>query len=181
MMIQLETERLIIRNYRDTDLKDVYDYFSNDEVARYEDFDPMTVEEVNEEISEWKDMDNRLVAELKDSHKVIGSIGYWIDEDEDYSLDYDFNPAYKKQGYATEAGHELLKYLFNEIGINQIYGDCDIRNVDSWKLLERLGFKRIKQIDNESYKDDAEGNPILISIYIYLLISDDLGDWNNCR
>lgn len=178
-MIQLETERLIIRNYRDNDLKEVYDYFSNEVVARYEDFDPMTVEEVNEEISKWKDMDNRLVAELKDSHKVIGSIGYWIDEDEDYSIDYDFNPAYKKQGYATEAGQELLKYLFNEIGINQIYGDCDIRNVDSWKLLERLGFKRIKQIDNESYKDDAEGNPLLISIYIYLLKRDDLGDWNN--
>ena len=52
MMIQLETERLIIRNYRDTDLKDVYEYFSNEEVARYEDFDPMTVEDVNDEISE---------------------------------------------------------------------------------------------------------------------------------
>ncbi|SHM66678.1 Protein N-acetyltransferase, RimJ/RimL family [Anaerosporobacter mobilis DSM 15930] len=176
MMIQLDTERLILRNYRDTDLNDVHDYFSNEEVARYEDFDPMTVEEVKEEIREWKDMDNRLVVELKESNKVIGSIGYWIDEDGDYSIDYDFNPAYKKQGYATEAGQELLKYLFNEVGINQIYGDCDIRNVNSWKLLERLDFKRIKQIDNESYKDDAAGNPLLISIYIYLLQSGDIGN-----
>ncbi|MDF2821353.1 MAG: hypothetical protein K0R15_1794, partial [Clostridiales bacterium] len=27
---------------------------------------------------------------------------------------------------------------------------------------------RIEQIDNESYKDDTNGEPIMISIYLYL-------------
>lgn len=168
-MIRLETERLILRNYTPEDYNDVFTYFSNERVAEFEDFYPMSESEVKDLIEGWKDKDNRLVAQRKDGGMVIGSIGYFIDEDNDYSIDFDFNPQYGKQGYATEAGKELLRYLFEELGVPKVFGDCDIRNENSWRLLERLGFKRISQIDNESYKDDSEGNPILISIYLYLL------------
>lgn len=171
-MIRLETERLILRNYQLTDIEDVYEYFSKEEVARYEDFDPMSMEEVTEEVTEWVDMDNRLVAVLKETNKVIGSVGYWVDEDEDYSIDFDFKPVYGKKGYATEASLKLLEYLFTEKKIPKIFSDCDVRNENSYKLMERLGFKRIKQIDDESYKDDSQGNPIKISIYLYLKINN---------
>lgn len=168
-MINLETKRLILRNYKPDDFNDIFAYFSNNEVAEYEDFYPMTEDKVRDLIDEWKDKDSRLVAELKEQDIVIGSIGYFIDDDGDYSIDFDFNPAYGKKGYATEAGKELLNYLFNTLNVKKVFGDCDIRNENSWKLLERLGFKRISQIDGESYKDDGEGNPILISIYLYCL------------
>ncbi|MCM1989176.1 GNAT family N-acetyltransferase [Oceanirhabdus seepicola] len=166
-MICLETEHLILRNYRIEDFNDIYDYFSNEEVARYEDFYPMSEDEVKELIKEWQDKDSRLVVELKDKHVVIGSIGYFVDEDDDYSMDFDFNPDYGKKGYATEAGKKLLEHLFNTVDVKEVYGDCDINNENSWKLLERLGFKRIRQIDDESYKEDMEGNEIIISIYLY--------------
>lgn len=167
-MIRLETERLILRNYRESDLCDLQAYFGNEEVAKYEDFYPMTEAEIIELIDEWKHMDSRLVAELKNDKRVIGSIGYWIDDDKDYSIDFDFNPAYGKRGYATEAAQALMHHLFESVGIDTLYGDCDIRNENSWKLLERLGFQRTEQIDNESYKDDQNGNPIPISIYMYV-------------
>jgi ribosomal-protein-alanine N-acetyltransferase len=167
-MIKLETERLILRNYQLDDIDEVYEYFSNEEVARYEDFYPMSKDEVNELVTSWVSMDNRLVVVLKDLDKVIGSVGYWIDEDEDYSIDFDFNPKFGKLGFATEAASKLLQYLFDVIKIPRIFGDCDIRNINSYHLLERLGFDRIEQIDKESYKDDKDGNPILISIYLYL-------------
>lgn len=167
-MIKLETERLVLRNYKIEDIEEVYSYFSNEEVARYEDFHPMTIEEVTEEVTEWSTMDNRLVAVLKDSDKLIGSVGYWIDENGDYSIDYDFNPKFSKKGYATEATSRLLDYLFINLKIPKIFGDCDIRNVNSYRLLERLGFDRVEQINNESYKNDKNGNPILIDIYLYL-------------
>jgi ribosomal-protein-alanine N-acetyltransferase len=150
-MIHLETERLILRNYHNEDINDIHEYFSNEDVARYEDFYPMSQDEVKELIDEWKDKDSRLVVELKDKNIVIGSIGYFVDEDGDYSMDFDFNPAYGKMGYATEAGKKLLSHLFHTIGVKEVYADCDIHNENSWRLLERLGFTRIKQIDNESY------------------------------
>lgn len=166
-MIYLETKRLILRNYKNEDINDVHEYFGNEDVSKYEDFYPKSKDEVKEMMDGWIDKDNRLVAELKDQHKVIGSVGYFVDEDGDYSMDFDFNTKFQKKGYALEAATELLNYLFDTLHISSIYGDCDIRNANSWKLLEKLGFQRIDQLDNESYKDDADGNPIPISIYIY--------------
>ena len=166
-MIHIETERLIIRNYKTTDFKDVFAYFSNEEVSRYEDFYPMSEEQVRDIINEWKDMDNRLVAELKSKNIVIGSIGYWTDDEGHHCIDYDFNPAYGGHGYATEAGEALVRYMFENVGVGAVYADCDVQNVSSWKLLERLGFERMEQLDNQSYKNDKDGNPIIISTYLY--------------
>ena len=53
----------------------------------------MSEEQVRNIIAERKDMDNRLVAELKVKQKVIGSVGYWIDDEGHYCIDYDFNPS----------------------------------------------------------------------------------------
>lgn len=168
-MILIETDRLLLRNYQVSDLDGVLQYFSDEEVSKYEDFYPMSEEQVRNMITEWKTMDNRLVAQLKASQSVIGSIGYWIDDEGHYCIDYDFNPKFCKKGYATEAGNALVQYLFETVGVNAIYGDCDVRNVSSWKLLERLGFQRIRQLDNQSYKNDENGNPIFIRTFLYEL------------
>lgn len=168
-MIAIETNRLLLRNYRLTDFEDIFKYFSDEEVSKFEDFDPMSEEQVRNIITEWQDMDNRLVAELKSKENVIGSIGYWIDKEGHYCIDFDFNPQYCGQGYAQEAGNALVHYLFESVGISAIYSDCDVQNVSSWKLLERLGFQRINKLDNQSYKNDKLGNPILISTYLYEL------------
>ncbi len=172
-MVDIRTARLIIRNYKESDLADIMKYFSNEEVSRYEDFYPMSEKQVRDIITEWKAMDNRLVVALKENQVVIGSIGYWVDEEGHHCIDYDFNPGYYGKGYATEAGDALIQYLFGMTDIDAIYGDCDVRNVSSWKLLERLGFQRIKRFDNQSYKNDAMGNPILISTYLYELKRTD--------
>ena len=168
-MVAIETNRLLLRNYRVTDFEDIIKYFADEEVSKYEDFYPMSEEQVRNIITEWKDMDNRLVAELKSQRNVIGSVGYWIDDEGHYCIDYDFNPGYCGKGYATEASNALIHYLFESVGISAIYGDCDVQNVSSWKLLERLGFQRISKLDNQSYKNDENGNPILISTFLYEL------------
>ena len=168
-MILIETQRLYLRNYRMTDFEDIMNYFSNEEVSKYEDFYPMTEAEVRNIIDEWKDMDNRLVAECKTTHTVIGSIGYWTDDEGHHCIDYDFNPSYSGKGYATEAGKALIEFLFETLNIDAVFGDCDVRNISSWKLLERLGFRRIQQLDNQSYKKDEAGNPLLIRTFLYEL------------
>ena len=120
-MIDIRTERLIIRNYKESDLVDIMNYFSNEEVSKYEDFYPMSEEQVRNIIAEWKDMDNRLVAELKEKQIVIGSIGYWVDDEGHHCIDYDFNPEYYGKGYAKEAGDALIQHLFGVIDVDAIY------------------------------------------------------------
>lgn len=168
-MILLETERLILRNYKETDIQDIFEYFSNEEVAKYEDFFPMTREEVKELIEDWKDKDYRMVVEKKDTGKVIGSIGYLRNEKGEFSIDYDFNPLFAKCGYATEAGKVLIQHIFQVEKIDELYAECDVLNDNSWKLLERLGFVRIGEKEGDYFKNDAQGNPMLITSCTYIL------------
>lgn len=172
-MILIETQRLLLRNYKTTDFDAVFAYFSSEEVSRYEDFDPMSAQQVQTLIDEWKTMDNRLVAELKSDGTVIGSIGYWTDDEGHHCIDYDFNPAFYGNGYATEAGKALVEHLFYTLGVRAVYGDCDVENTASWKLLERLGFQRMRQLDGQFYKNDTNGNPIIIETYLYGLERPD--------
>ena len=65
-MVLLETERLLLRNYKEEDFSDIMEYFSHEEVSRYEDFYSMSENQVKKIIAEWKNMDNRFVAELKE-------------------------------------------------------------------------------------------------------------------
>jgi ribosomal-protein-alanine N-acetyltransferase len=172
-MIRFETERLILRNYTMDDAPAVHEYLSNEEVSRYEDFWPLTIEEVTEGLSEWKDMDNRMAVVLKETGELIGSVGYWDDEeDEDgeteYSIDFDFNPRFWHKGYAFEAAKEVVRHLTEDLHVKEIYGDCDERNIASAKLMERLGF-RLMDIVDDAYKEDADGNPIMIRSKEYKL------------
>ena len=45
-MITIETSRLLLRNYRVTDFEDIIKYFSDEEVSKFEDFYPMSGEQV---------------------------------------------------------------------------------------------------------------------------------------
>ena len=172
-MIRFETDRLILRNYTMDDVPAVHEYFSNEEVSRYEDFWPQTMEEVAEGLDEWKDMDNRMAVVLKETGELIGSVGYWDDEeDEDgeieYSIDFDFNLRFWHKGYAFEASKEVVRHLTEDLHVKEIWGDCDERNTASAKLLERLGFELIETVD-DAYKEDADGNPIMIRSKEYKL------------
>ena len=40
--MMLETERLILRRYREEDLQDLYEYLSHEDVVKYEPYRPMT-------------------------------------------------------------------------------------------------------------------------------------------
>lgn len=41
----METERLILRRYTESDLQDLYEYLSNEEVVKYEPYRPMSIQE----------------------------------------------------------------------------------------------------------------------------------------
>lgn len=166
-MILLETERLILRNYTMNGVRAVHEYLSNEDVARYEDFYPMTLEEVEEELNEWKDMDNRMAVQLKENGELIGSVGYWVDDKGKHSIDYDFNPRFQNKGYATEAAREVVRYLTEDLHVKELFGDCDERNTASSNLLLRLGFEKVYTNTNASYKNDADGKPIIITVEVY--------------
>lgn len=109
-----------------------------------------------------KILSNERVCEYEDFHPMS-------DEEGHHCIDYDFDPEYGGNGYATEAAKELIYYLFDTVGVTAVYGDCDVRNESSWKLLERLGFQKMQKLENQLYKNDLSGKPIIIDTYLYKL------------
>lgn len=55
---------------------------------------------------------------------------------------YAFDPAHAGRGYATEAGRELLRLCFDELGVHRVTAACFADNAPSWRVLERLGMRR---------------------------------------
>lgn len=54
------------------------------------------------------------------------------------------NDAYKNHGWGTESEQLIIKYAFEELGLNTIYADTVIRNTRSQHVLQKNGFIHIK-------------------------------------
>ena len=162
-----ETQRLILRRYRESDLMDLYEYLSDPKVVEHEPYRPMTLNEVRENLT-WRISTEEMAAvELKATGKMIGNVYLGKRDFHSLELGYVFNAKYWGRGYASESCEKLIETAFAR-GIHRIYAECDPANEQSWKLLERLGFTReghLKQ--NVFFWRDGEGNPIWKDTYLY--------------
>ena len=140
-MILAETERLILRRYRQEDLQDLYEYLSDQEVVEYEPYKPLTFDETKENL-QWRIGTNEMIAvALKHSHKMIGNVYLGKREFEALEIGFVFNRHYWGHGYAAESCGALIRQAFAN-GVHRIYAECDPCNMHSWKLLETLEIGR---------------------------------------
>lgn len=173
-MVHYETDRLIIRNYQKKDIHDYFEYMSLESTAQYEDFEPFSLEQCKSAVMARLTDDCYWAVELKDSAKMIGDLSYRKGEYESYTMAYDFNPLFGKKGYATEACGCLVQHIFTVLNGRRLCADCDEGNAASWRLLERLGFRRESHcIEDVSFKQDVDGNPIYVNSYYYALLKKE--------
>lgn len=171
------SDRLIIRRFTSNDFDDLYEYLSQEEVVRFEPYEIFTkANSIREAIIRSKN-DAFWAVCLKENNKVIGNL-YFERQQPDrintWELGYVFNSFYWKCGYATEACSAFIKYAFNNLNTYRIVAMCNTLNASSWKLLERLGFRREGHlIKNMYFKKDINGNPIWSDTYEYALLSDE--------
>jgi RimJ/RimL family protein N-acetyltransferase len=147
----LETERLLLREYRFADEADVHEFASDPLVPRYDGWGPNTAGQTHEHISKrmreqqiWPRDDVTLVAELRRERKVIGSVRLWIVDAENRCAEvgYSFNRSYWNKGFATEAASSLLSVAFRVLNLHRVVARCDTRNTGSWRVMEKAGMRR---------------------------------------
>lgn len=61
------------------------------------------------------------------------------------------HPTRWNQGYAVEALASLLTYAFDTLGRERLAGAGDVPNVASTRMLERLGFVRLSEVQGPKY------------------------------
>lgn len=152
MSFHLETPRLILRPFRESDLDTFLAYRNDPEVAKYQGWDiPYPREKAYEFISlmgmsdpnghgEWY----QVAVELKSSGELIGDVAFCtlVHDEKQALMGYSLASPYWRKGYAFEAIGRLLEYLFEERCLHRVVAECDVENVASWNLLEKLGFRR---------------------------------------
>jgi len=173
----LETERLIIRRFRPTDWEDLHDYLSDERVVKFEPYNCFTEEESKKSAKFRSHSSMFLAVVLKKNNKVIGNL-YYNQVDPKYFMTWEmgfvFNSNYWGKGYAFEASKELQKYIFNELEAHRIIANCNIKNENSWKLLERLNMRREGHFKKVAFfKLDSEKNPIWHDSYLYAILNED--------
>jgi [ribosomal protein S5]-alanine N-acetyltransferase len=172
-MIELSTERLIIRKFSENDGEDLYEYFSNPKVLEFEPFKPFTK---NEAYGEAKSRagDEKFLAVCLKSGKLIGNLYFSKGDFETWEVGYVFNKKYWGNGYATESLLALMKYAFLSLNVRRIIAQCDPKNIRSWELLERVGMRREgKLLQNIFFFTDEKGNPIWKDTYEYGILKSE--------
>ena len=169
---RLETERLILRTYEEGDLQDLYEYLSDEDVVAFEPYEPMNLEEVKKCLEDRIASEEFLAIEEKFSGKMIGNIYVSERYAESVEIGYVVNRRFWKKGYAYEACNRVCKYIFEQ-GKHRIEAACDPLNEASWRLLERLGFRREGYLHKDIYfRKDEDGNPIWKDTYIYSMLCE---------
>lgn len=162
-----ETDRLILRKYRESDLQDLYEYLSDPVVVKYEPYKPMSLDEAADSLAWRISTDEMIAVELKHSGKIIGNVYLGKRDFDSLEIGYVFNRSHWGKGYAKEACGALIKFAFAN-GVHRIFAQCDPKNSVSWALLEALGFEREAHLKKNVYfRKDENGMPLWKDTYIY--------------
>jgi len=172
-MIIAKTQRLVLRRFEDRDLMDLYAYLSDPEVVRYEPYKPMTLEETRDNLA-WRITAEEMIAvELKETGRLIGNVYMGKAEFGARELGYVFNRGSWGKGYASEACAAMVKSAFDS-GVHRVFAQCDAENAASYRLLERLGFRREGAFrKNVYFWTDENGQPIWKDSYEYAVLNGE--------
>lgn len=150
-MLELMTQRLVLRPLRLSDSAAVFEYRSNPDVSRFQVWEPQDVREVRSFIAGLLDVEPdmpgtwyQLAITLRETGELVGDCGLHFPTERQGQAEVGITlaPAHQGRGYATEALERVLEYLFSDLGKHRVYATVDPRNAASIALLERVVMRR---------------------------------------
>ena len=140
--IYIETERIIIRNFKQKDAEGLLEYLSHPRVNCFAG-DLLCSREAALAYMQYSPKDMlRYAVSLKKEDFIIGDVFALRENEDTYNVGWHFNKRFEGKGFACEAATGLLDYLFREAGARRIYGFVEDDNIRSKRLCERLGMRR---------------------------------------
>lgn len=162
-MQTIETDRLILRPFREGDATDLFAYLREPTAPCFFSLKLADLAGAEIEVRKRALDDSCLAICLKETCQVIGDLfgGGDDDENETASVGWNLNPQFGGQGFAFEAASALFDHLFRVKGFRRIYAYVEDHNTPSQRLCEKLGMRREGVfIEFVSFVNDDVGNPI---------------------
>lgn len=153
----IETERLILRPFKQSDLDDFYEYASVDGVGEMAGWIHHENKEKSQQILDlFINEDKTFAICFKDNQKVIGSLGieeYGMEDEltefnayKGREIGYVLSKDYWGQGIMAEAVKAIISYLFNELDLDFLTCGYFEFNHQSKRVQEKCGFRPYRKL-----------------------------------
>lgn len=173
---ELTTNRLILRNMRMSDARDIYEYSCDPQVARH------VLWEAHQSIHQTKAYIRYVLRQyrmgspssfciaLKETGKVIGTIGFmWVsNENRSAEVGYSLSRAYWNRGYMTEALAAVLRFGFEELNLNRIEAQFECDNPASGRVMEHVGMRREGTLKERLYNKSR-----FVDVELYAILREE--------
>lgn len=175
---RLETERLVLRPYRQDDLDDLHTMFSDPEHMRWypAPFDRETSQAwLERQIEGYRSRGFALwVVEERGTGAFLGTAGptvQVVEETEEVEIGWHTRPGRKGEGIAPEAGAAAMDWAFANLDVEHLISLVRPENVPSCRVAEKLGMHvdreadhkgllhRIYRLDRVSWEPAEGGTP----------------------
>lgn len=164
--MNLETKRLLLREFRQEDAADLQEILGDAETMKYMEA-PYDLEKTKTFLKNFCIARRGAVAAVL-GEKVIGYLLFHPLEDGVYELGWIFHRAYWRQGYACEACAALVQYAFETENAHKIFAET-IDGVKSVGLMRKLGLRQ--EGVQRSHTRDSRGN--WADLYLYGLLREE--------
>lgn len=182
-MEAIETGRLLLRRMEMSDAKDLFDYSRDPQVALHVLWDAQ--KNISESRAYIKCMLRKYRAGdpaswcivRRDQGRVVGTIGYMWFQPENNAAEVGYSLARDcwNQGFMTEALQAVLRYSFEEMGINRIEAQHEVGNPASGAVMRKCGMTHEGTLRSRLYNKgryvDVELYSILRQEYLQLVLS----------
>lgn len=189
-MSEIETERLLLRPFRESDAADVLEYLSGPLPHCFVGLKLDDLDEARAEVvKRAADTEYCFAIVLKETGRVIGEIDALpsdykppmlcsretpLPPPDTFTPSLILNASHRGGGYAYEATYALFDYLFTRKGVRRIYSYVDDYNACSQHLCEKLGMRREGLFRSfVSFVDDADGNPVYENTIQYAILKHE--------
>ena len=162
--VVLQTPRLTLRPWRQTDLEDFYEYARVDGVGQMAGWLPHDSIDVSRTILDSFIKHKKTFA-IEFEGKVIGSLGVEKYKEEQYpelaelegrEIGYVLSKAYWGQGLMPEAVQAVIRYLFDRENLDFLLVGHFEWNRQSARVIEKCGFLYIKSLDHTTRFETVE-------------------------
>lgn len=171
----IKTERLILRPFAESDLADFYEYASVEGVGERAGWaHHKSIDESREILARFIEEDKTFAICLKESNKVIGSLGVEKYGSEDKLTEFDgyrgreigfvLSKDYWGRGFMPEAVKAVMQYLFVELDYDFLICGYYNFNEQSKKVQQKCGFVPYRALTMETRMGTKEQGTLNLAI-----------------
>lgn len=165
--VKIETQNLLIRPFRSSDVHDVYEYMSDAATTYYLPEGTLSQADV---VSFIADNPKAFAITLRENGKLVGHVEFYNwHNGHTYEIGWAVNSRFRRKGIAFEAASAALDYGFVTLGVHRVIATSQPENVASYGLMDKLGMVR----EGHFRQCIPKGNDVWWDEYFYTMLFSD--------